>query len=170
MVAINIAANTSSNLLAPGEDVGDMSPAERAHRIYGSKLVLVVEQMQCCTVWLIKACLLILYNRLTYVLLQSFMRFSCWYTNPGCSFQLRANYYVRLLAIYTAGSFVVMEILYFGVWCRPVRSPHSYQRFCITTLTRRSFRTIGHCLLRSNVALRPTTSSPTLCSILQVTY
>jgi hypothetical protein len=30
-------------------------------------MVLVVEQMQCCTVWLVKACLLFLYNRLTYV-------------------------------------------------------------------------------------------------------
>jgi hypothetical protein len=68
MVAINICANTSSNLLAPGEDVSQFTPQERAERIYGSKIVLVVEQMQCCTIWLIKACLLILYNRLTYAL------------------------------------------------------------------------------------------------------
>lgn len=66
MVAINICAHTSSNLLAPGEDVNQFTPQERAERIYGSKIVLVVEQMQCCTIWLIKACLLILYNRLTY--------------------------------------------------------------------------------------------------------
>lgn len=66
IVAINICAHTSSNLLAPGEDVNQFTPQERAERIYGSKIVLVVEQMQCCTVWLIKACLLLLYNRLTY--------------------------------------------------------------------------------------------------------
>ena len=67
IVTINIVTNTSSNLIAPGEDVNTFSQADRDERIYGSKLILVVEQMQCCTVWLVKACLLILYNRLTYV-------------------------------------------------------------------------------------------------------
>jgi len=71
VVAINICAHTSSNLLAPGEDVSQFTAHERAERIYGSKMVLVVEQMQCCTVWLVKACLLLLYNRLTY---ESWMR------------------------------------------------------------------------------------------------
>ena len=66
IVTINICDHTYSNLLAPGEDVNQFTPHERAERIYGSKMVLVVEQMQCCTVWLIKACLLLLFNRLTY--------------------------------------------------------------------------------------------------------
>ena len=65
LATINIAAKTSSNLLAPGDNVNQFTPQERAERVYGSKIVLVVEQMQCCTVWLIKACLLLLYNRLT---------------------------------------------------------------------------------------------------------
>ena len=65
IVAINIAANTKSNLLGPDDIVSQFSAEDRAERIYGSKLVLVVEQMQCTTIWLIKACLLILYNRLT---------------------------------------------------------------------------------------------------------
>ena len=67
LVVINIVAHTSSNLLEPGTDVATMSGSERNERIYGSKLILVVEQMQIITIWLVKACLLILYYRLTYV-------------------------------------------------------------------------------------------------------
>lgn len=61
---------TNSNLIPPGDDVSDYSAAEIRSRIYGSKLVLVVEQMQILTIWLIKACLLIMYNRMTMVLPQ----------------------------------------------------------------------------------------------------
>lgn len=61
---------TSSNLIPPGEDVSRYSSTEINDRIYGSKLVLVVEQMQILTIWLVKACLLIMYNRMTHVLPQ----------------------------------------------------------------------------------------------------
>ena len=42
-----------------------------ADTIASSKMVLVVEQMQCITVWLVKACLLIMYHRLTMSLRQN---------------------------------------------------------------------------------------------------
>ncbi|KAH8732733.1 hypothetical protein GQ44DRAFT_765814 [Phaeosphaeriaceae sp. PMI808] len=90
---------TNSNLLPPGVDVSKFSTEEIDGRIYGSKLVLVVEQMQILTIWLIKACLLIMYKRMTTVLPQ--------------------HRIVVATAIYVAISFVVMEILYFAVWCRP---------------------------------------------------
>jgi hypothetical protein len=61
---------TSSNLIEPGEDISKFSHEEIQSRIYGSKLVLVVEQMQILTIWLIKACLLIMYRRMTLVLPQ----------------------------------------------------------------------------------------------------
>jgi hypothetical protein len=61
---------TSSNLIEPGEDISKFSAAEIDGRVYGSKLVLVVEQMQILTIWLIKACLLIMYRRMTLVLPQ----------------------------------------------------------------------------------------------------
>jgi hypothetical protein len=32
---------------------------------------------------------------------------------------LRQNIAVKVVAVYVAVSFLVMEILYFGVWCRP---------------------------------------------------
>ena len=65
LVVINIVAHTSSNLLEPGSDLATMSQSERNERVFGSKLILVVEQMQCVTIWLVKACLIILYHRLT---------------------------------------------------------------------------------------------------------
>ena len=67
IVVINIIAHTSSNLLEPGTNMATMSRDERNERVFGSKLILVVEQMQMITIWLVKACLIILYYRLTYV-------------------------------------------------------------------------------------------------------
>lgn len=90
---------TSSNLIPPGDDISQYSEAEIRSRIYGSKLVLVVEQMQILTIWLIKVCLLIMYNRMTLVLPQ--------------------HKVVVATSIYVAITFVVMEVLYLGVWCRP---------------------------------------------------
>ena len=92
-------AKTSSNLIPPGDDISQYTQAEINTRIYGSKLVLVVEQMQILTIWLIKACLLIMYNRMTLVLPQ--------------------HKTVVATSVYVAVSFVVMEVLYLGVWCRP---------------------------------------------------
>lgn len=51
-------------------------------------------------IWGCKACLLLLYNKLT--------------------FGLKAQWSVKIVAVYCGVSLVVMEVLYFGVWCRPV--------------------------------------------------
>ncbi|KAK8138243.1 hypothetical protein PG984_001623 [Apiospora sp. TS-2023a] len=98
IAAINIVAVTSSNLIDPS-DPEPLASATIAEREYGSKMVLVVEQMQIVTIWLMKACLLIMYSRLT--------------------MSLKQNIAVKIVAVYAALGFVVMEILYFGVWCRP---------------------------------------------------
>ncbi|KAH9873719.1 hypothetical protein IAQ61_004345 [Plenodomus lingam] len=90
---------TSSNLIPPGDDVSQYSALEIQNRIYGSKLVLVVEQMQILTIWLIKTCLLLMYNRMTMVLPQ--------------------HKVVIATSVYVGLTFVAMEVLYFGVWCRP---------------------------------------------------
>lgn len=65
LVTMNIVANTNSNLIPPGVDVDDFSQQDINDRIYGSKLVVVVEQMQCITIWSLKSCLVFLYYRLT---------------------------------------------------------------------------------------------------------
>ncbi|KAK8125457.1 integral membrane protein PTH11 [Apiospora kogelbergensis] len=98
IAAINIVANTSSNLIDPN-DTAPLTPASIAEKEYGSKMVLVVEQMQIVTIWLMKACLLIMYSRLT--------------------MSLKQNIAVKIAAVYAVLGFAVMEILYFGVWCRP---------------------------------------------------
>ncbi|KAL5116957.1 hypothetical protein ACEQ8H_005175 [Pleosporales sp. CAS-2024a] len=92
---MHLVVKTSSNLIEPGEVASDLSPEEIAQRTYGSKIVLVVEQMQILTIWLIKACLLIMYRRMTFVLPQRRI--------------------VIGTAIYVALGFVVMEVLYFAV-------------------------------------------------------
>jgi hypothetical protein len=70
MSVMHVVSTTSSNLIEPGVDVSTFSQNEIDHRVLGSKLVLVVEQMQCITVWLVKACLLLLYRRMTLLLPQ----------------------------------------------------------------------------------------------------
>lgn len=68
MVGMRIISETSSNLIDPNEKHLVMSQEEIDERTFGSKMVLVVEQMQLITIWLMKACLLIMYNKLTFVL------------------------------------------------------------------------------------------------------
>ncbi|EMC96759.1 hypothetical protein BAUCODRAFT_108650 [Baudoinia panamericana UAMH 10762] len=103
IATINIVRYVNSNLLPPGFDVNSLSPQDIEGRVYGSKLILVVEQCQCCTVWLAKACLLTLYLRLT---------------------TLRSeNIILRILCGYVAFGFIFMEVFYFGVWCQPF---HNY--------------------------------------------
>ncbi|PVI01411.1 hypothetical protein DM02DRAFT_349108 [Periconia macrospinosa] len=99
MAVMHIVVHTDSNLIAPGEDISHFTQKEIDNRIYGSKLVLVVEQMQIITIWLVKSCLLLMYWRMTALLPQRKV--------------------VIAVSTYVAVGFVVMEILYLGVWCRP---------------------------------------------------
>lgn len=80
-------------------------------------MVLLVEQCMCATQWGTKACLLILYWRLTQNLTQ--------------------NLIVKCVAAYVASTYVVMEILYFGYWCRPFHDywqTPTYNVQCTTAL------------------------------------
>lgn len=110
IATINIVRHTNSNLLPPGYDTQHLSKQDIQERTYGSKLILVVEQCQCVTIWCVKACLIIMYLRLTT------MR--------------KENIAIKVLAGYVAFGFCFMEIFYFGVWCRPfhdywaVPTPH----------------------------------------------
>jgi hypothetical protein len=67
---MHIVVRTNSNLVPSDTDVNKFSDQEINDRIHGSKIVLVVEQMQILTIWIIKACLLIMYRRMTLVLPQ----------------------------------------------------------------------------------------------------
>ncbi|EFX06368.1 decarboxylase [Grosmannia clavigera kw1407] len=98
MACINLVATTSSNLINPN-DTTPLTPQNIRERVRGSKFVLVVEEMQILTTWTVKLCLLILYHRLT--------------------MSLRQNLAVKIVAGYVIGGFILMEVLYLGVWCRP---------------------------------------------------
>lgn len=99
IVTLNIVANAETNLFPPGFDIAALTPEDIKNRMYGSKIVLVVEENQCMTVWACKACILTMYSRLTV---------ARW-----------ENYAIKALMVYVGIGFVIMEILYLGVWCRP---------------------------------------------------
>ena len=101
IVMLTMEASTSSNLLPPDFDISTLTPQNIADREYGSKIVVVAEQMQIVVIWACKACLLILYHRLTHMV------------------AVKENVAVKLLAVYLVLGFIVMEILYFSTWCRP---------------------------------------------------
>lgn len=65
MALMHVIVHTNSNLIAPGDDMSKWTPEEFRRREYGSKLTIVVEQMHISTIWMLKACILIMYSRMT---------------------------------------------------------------------------------------------------------
>jgi hypothetical protein len=102
IVCANKYVKAQSNLLPPGFDLGVLTEYDLDRRRYGSKLVVVVEQAQITVIWACKACLLVMYHRLTRTALRN------------------ENIAIKILSVYVVLGFVVMEILYFAAWCRPI--------------------------------------------------
>ena len=90
-----------SNLEPPDYNFSALSDDQLSQRVYGSKMMIVTEQMQISVIWACKACLLIMYYRLTRTALRN------------------ENIAIKVLSAYVALGYVVMQILYFAVWCRP---------------------------------------------------
>ncbi|KAI0409287.1 hypothetical protein F4802DRAFT_593566 [Xylaria palmicola] len=88
MVAMNFLVHYNTNLIDPAHPVV-LTPQEVHDRALGSKLVLVVEQSQIATTWLVKTCLLFMYSRLTFSKVQKIC--------------------VKVVAGYVAFGFVLME-------------------------------------------------------------
>ncbi|OCT50381.1 hypothetical protein CLCR_07195 [Cladophialophora carrionii] len=97
---LNIDLNVSTNLIDPAHPV-TLTPLEISRRTWGSKTVLLVEQCMCAVQWGTKCCLLLLYWRLTQNLRQALV--------------------VKVAAGYVVVTYIVMEVFYFAVWCRPFR-------------------------------------------------
>ncbi|EKV07630.1 hypothetical protein Pdw03_4157 [Penicillium digitatum] len=74
-------------------------PKQVSDRIYGSKVVIGLEQCMLISTWGVKTCMLILYWRITQ--------------------NLKSNLYIKILSIYVAVGFVVIMITYYAVFCRP---------------------------------------------------
>ena len=64
MVSVNQVAQNLSNYLPEGK-FETLTPEEVSNAVYGSKFVFILEQFQLATLWLCKACLLILYSHMT---------------------------------------------------------------------------------------------------------
>lgn len=97
-VCLNIIADGGgSNLYAP-ELEAMFTPKEVEDRIYGSKIVVISEQAMLNVIYTIKACMLLMYTRLT--------------------LGLRDSRLVRYLAIYVAVGWFVTELTFF-LACRP---------------------------------------------------
>lgn len=95
---MNIVAHKDTNLIL-ASDVAALTPQSISSRIYGSKLVLLVEQLMIMTTWGCKICLLLIYYKLT--------------------LGLKQQLGVKILGGYVVVTWIVMESLYFGYWCRP---------------------------------------------------
>lgn len=100
IVSTNQVATNGSNYLPPGA-AELLTEPEIVSAIWGSKMTFVLEEFTLSTTWLIKACMLLMYGRLT--------------------LGLKEYLAVKYLAYYCLLGFVVTQVLFLGVWCRPIQ-------------------------------------------------
>ncbi|GME66461.1 hypothetical protein GTA08_BOTSDO06439 [Neofusicoccum parvum] len=134
IVLLNFNIRYASNLM-PDEELPIVlaDPKEIKDRIFGSKITLAVEQCMIHSQWGQKASLLILYHRMT----------------QG----LRENLYNKILSGYVLLGYLIIQITFFGVWCRPFNqywalppdNPQcaNYGHYCITILIFNTSSDIG---------------------------
>ncbi|KAE8315960.1 hypothetical protein BDV41DRAFT_143382 [Aspergillus transmontanensis] len=96
-VSANNVARVSSDPIVHEENP---TPYADSLMVWGNKMVFALEQFALVTIWLVKCCLLIIYNRLTLM--------------------MKEHLVVKIVAGYVVISFIVIEILFLGVWCRPI--------------------------------------------------
>ncbi|KAJ0420275.1 hypothetical protein BJY00DRAFT_323970 [Aspergillus carlsbadensis] len=83
----------------PPHEIPNLDPATFSDRIVGSKMVVAAEQFWLLVVWGCKWCLLLLYSAMTSGLWQ--------------------HRFVKIIGGICIFSFILIEILFFAVWCRP---------------------------------------------------
>ncbi|RAQ57142.1 hypothetical protein COH21_012764 [Aspergillus flavus] len=109
-LSMNSMAQVASNPIVHEEK---LTPHAVALMVWGNKMIFTVEQFALSTIWLVKGCLLIVYNRLTLMTKEHSM--------------------VKMVTLYVVASFLVIEILFLGVWCRPISeyfNPFTYDYQC----------------------------------------
>ncbi|KAE8394732.1 hypothetical protein BDV23DRAFT_179508 [Aspergillus alliaceus] len=101
LVLIQISAQHGTNLF-PSEELQQIiaDPHQIKDRIFGSKIVIGLEQCMLFSTWGVKICMLSLFWRLT-----ANIRF--WHL------------YIKIIAAYVAVGFVVIMVTYYAVYCRP---------------------------------------------------
>ncbi|OJI97057.1 hypothetical protein ASPVEDRAFT_78797 [Aspergillus versicolor CBS 583.65] len=98
-VALNSVASGGGSNLMTDEDIANLTPEIYEERVKGSKWVFVSEHAFVLAIWAMKACMLIIYSRITEGLPQ--------------------RKWVNYLAIYVALGFVAVELSLFLI-CRPL--------------------------------------------------
>lgn len=66
-VALNSVASGGGSNLMTDEDIANLTPEIYEERVKGSKWVFVSEHAFVLAIWAMKACMLIIYSRITYV-------------------------------------------------------------------------------------------------------
>ena len=133
VVGLNITSSNLANYLPPGE-YETLTPDEIKNAVYGSKWVMITEEFQLATLWLTKVCLLILYLQMTWVYssgtqcvpsllgsLHARFQKKCWLLWSISSGLPKQHRLVKWVLGYAAFGWVVSEIFYLGVWCRPIQ-------------------------------------------------
>jgi hypothetical protein len=98
VVTLNVIAQGGGSNLYPPDKEGNFTSVEISERIYGSKIVVISEQAMLNLVYTIKACMLVMYTRLT--------------------LGLTTQRLVKYLAAYTALGWLASQIAFFSA-CRP---------------------------------------------------
>ncbi|KAE8334228.1 hypothetical protein BDV24DRAFT_170402 [Aspergillus arachidicola] len=124
VVTLTRIEHVQTNLMKPGDEAY-LTPESIKSRVYGSKLVLATEQCMLATIWGCKGCLLLLYARLT----------------EGIKQQLA----VKILAGYVVGTYILLEILYFAVWCPPFYNYWAVPTPSLSRHTRSSYIYVMRC-------------------------
>jgi hypothetical protein len=70
----SVATGGGSNLMSD-DDIKNLTPTTHAERVRGSKWVFVSEHAFILCIWSLKACMLVIYSRITYVGLNVIFRF-----------------------------------------------------------------------------------------------
>ncbi|KAJ5163380.1 uncharacterized protein N7500_005210 [Penicillium coprophilum] len=100
LILIQISARYATNLMDPKDyDKVLADPKQVSDRVYGSKIVIGLEQCMLISTWGVKTCMLMLYWRITQ--------------------NLKSNLYIKILSVYVAIGFVVIMVTYYAVYCRP---------------------------------------------------
>ncbi|EQL01081.1 UbiD family decarboxylase [Ophiocordyceps sinensis CO18] len=102
VVTINEVAKNGSNYMPP-EAAATLSPAGVQRAVYGSIMTFVLELFTLTAIWTVKACLLLLYARLTINTLT------------------RQHTLVKIAAIYCAVTYLAIVFMFIFFWCRPTR-------------------------------------------------
>ncbi|KAL2870197.1 uncharacterized protein BJX67DRAFT_276962 [Aspergillus lucknowensis] len=100
LILIQISSHFATNLMDPA-DYGQVlsDPKEVQDRIFGSKIVIGLEQCMLLSTWGVKTCMLTMFWRLTK--------------------NLPLHLYVKIIAVYVAVGFAVIMVTYYAVYCRP---------------------------------------------------